>query len=144
MEPSILKSTKKILSVDPEYTVFDLDIMTHINTAFFSLHEIGLGPAEGFMIEDDIPVWTDFIVSGPNLNAVKTYVYLKVRVLFDSPSAWHLVAALEKQLTELEWRLGVDREGTDWVDPNPPRPPLSIYDEGLGEWTSGGYQVIVL
>jgi len=131
MEQSILISTKKILGIDKDYTVFDLDIITHINTAFSTLTQLGVGPANGFMIEDDTAVWSDFIPdypagaappSGDDLqyNSVKTYVFLKVRQLFDPPSTSYLITAVEKQIQELEWRLNVHREEDGWVDPNPP------------------------
>lgn len=120
MENSILKSTKKILGLDPEYTVFDLDIITHINSTFSTLTQLGVGPVDGFSIEDDSAEWADFINDDLKLNSVKTYVYLKVRLVFDTPTTSYLIAAFEKQISELEWRLNVNREDTDWVDPDPP------------------------
>jgi hypothetical protein len=121
MEQSILTSTKKILGIAEDYTVFDLDILTHINTAFSTLTQLGVGPADGFMIEDATAVWTDFdpVDDHLNFNSVKSYVFLKVRMLFDPPTTSYLITATEKQLEELEWRLNVYREGTEWVDPNP-------------------------
>lgn len=120
MENSILKSTKKILGLETEYTVFDLDIITHINTAFSTLNQLGVGPVDGFMIEDDTAEWADFLEDETKINSVKTYVYLKVRLLFDPPTTSFAITAYEKQLSELEWRLNVHREDTQWVDPNPP------------------------
>jgi hypothetical protein len=122
MEASILTSTKKILGIPDDYTVFDLDIITHINTAFSTLTQLGVGPAEGFMIEDDTAEWTDFIVDDMQYNSVKTYVYLKVRQLFDPPTTSYLITAFNEQIRELEWRLNVHREETGWADPDP-RPP---------------------
>lgn len=121
MEQSILKSTKKILAIADEYTVFDLDIITHINTAFSILTQLGVGPVEGFMIEDDTAVWTDFdpVDDHFNYNAVKSYVFLKVRQLFDPPATSYLISAVERQVEELEWRLNTHREQTEWVDPDP-------------------------
>jgi hypothetical protein len=123
MEQSILTSTKKILGIAADYTVFDLDIITHINTAFSTLTQLGVGPADGFMIEDDSAQWTDFdpVDDDRQYNAVKSYIYLRVRLLFDPPTTSYLITALEKQVQELEWRLNVYREDTDWVNPNPPR-----------------------
>jgi hypothetical protein len=123
MEQSILNSTKKILGIAADYTVFDLDIITHINTAFSTLTQLGVGPADGFMIEDDSAQWTDFdpVDDDRQYNAVKSYIYLRVRLLFDPPTTSYLITALEKQVQELEWRLNVYREDTDWVNPNPPR-----------------------
>jgi len=130
MEQSILISTKKILGVPEDYTVFDLDILTHINTAFSTLTQLGVGPANGFMIEDETAEWSDFIPDYPSdpqspsgddhrYNSVKSYVFLKVRQLFDPPATSYLISAVEKQLQELEWRLNAHREDLDWVDPDP-------------------------
>jgi hypothetical protein len=115
MEMSILNSTKKILGIAEDYTVFDLDIITHINSAFSTLTQLGVGPAEGFMIEDATAVWSDFIGDDIQYNSVKSYVFLRVRLLFDPPATSYLIAAYEKQIQELEWRLSVLREGTEWT-----------------------------
>lgn len=120
MEESILKSTKKILGIADDYTVFDLDILTHINTAFSTLTQLGVGPSEGFMIEDEDAEWVDFLGEDLILNSVRSYVYLKVRQLFDPPQTSYLIAAMEKQIAELEWRLNTHREATEWTDPDPP------------------------
>lgn len=129
MEQSILISTKKILGIAEDYTIFDLDIITHINTAFSTLTQLGVGPAEGFMIEDDTKVWTDFIADDLQYNSVKTYVFLRVRQLFDPPSTSYLITAVDNQIKELEWRLNVHREDTEWVDPDPyPEDPDAIED----------------
>lgn len=110
MEKSILKSTKKILGIDAEYTAFDLDILTHINSAFSVLNQLGIGPANGFMIEDDQITWDAFFGTDPRLNLIKTYVYLKVRMLFDPPNTSYLIDAQNKQIQEYEWRLNAFRE----------------------------------
>lgn len=120
MEQSILKSTKKILGVAPEYTAFDLDILTHLNSALSTLTELGIGPAAGFMVEDDTAVWSDFLGTDLRFNSARTYVYLKVRLAFDPPSTSFAITAFEKQIQELEWRLNTTREGDSWTDPNPP------------------------
>ena len=120
MEESILISTKKVLGIAEDYTVFDLDILTHINTALSTLTQLGIGPAEGFMISDDTAVWTDFIADDIQYNSVKSYVFLRVRQLFDPPTTSYLIAAFDRQIEELEWRLNVHREETGWVDPTPP------------------------
>lgn len=123
MESSILTSTKKILGIDAAYTAFDTDIITHINSVFFTLTQMGVGPVEGFSIADNTVDWSSFLPDGPRLNAAKTYMYLKVRMLFDPPTTSYLIDAAEKQIEQLEWRINVDREGTDWIDPDPPPPP---------------------
>lgn len=119
MEQSILTSTKKILGINGDYTVFDLDIITHINTAFSTLTQLGVGPDNGFMIEDAEAVWGDFIVETDHeYNSVKSYVFLKVRQLFDPPQTSYLISAMEKQIQELEWRLNTHREETGWTYPD--------------------------
>lgn len=122
MEQSILKSTKKTLNLAPDYTAFDLEVITHINSAFSTLTQLGVGPLEGFMIEDDKAVWDDFIVlsDDPSYNSVKSYIYLKTRMLFDPPTTSFHIEAMDRQIQEMEWRLNVNREETDWVNPNPP------------------------
>jgi hypothetical protein len=107
---SILQSTKKVLGLAPEYTVFDLDITTHINAVFSTLAQLGVGPTAGFMIIDNTAVWEDFDVPTNQLNSVKTYVPLKVRMYFDPPTTSFLIEALTKLIGELEWRLNLFRE----------------------------------
>lgn len=119
MEESILLSTKKILGLDATYTAFDLDVITHINSVFSTLTQLGLGPPNGFMIEDEGSEWAEFIGSDFNLSAVKTYVYLRVRLLFDPPTTSYHITALNEQIQELEWRLNSYRESTAWVEPVP-------------------------
>jgi hypothetical protein len=124
MEQSILLSTKKILGVAPDDDSFDLDIITHINSAFSNLHQLGIGPIDGFVIDDEEAEWADFgISSPPMLSLLKTCIYLRVRLLFDPPGTSYLLGAAERQVQEHEWRLSVLREHTDWVDPDPPGPP---------------------
>lgn len=127
MEQSILKSTKKILNVSPDDTSFDLDIMTHINNAFSTITDVGVGPEEGFVIDSDAEEWADFLDGDKvKLSKVKTVVYLSTRLIFDPPNSGFLQTALEKQLTEALWRLNVNRENTEWTDPDPAPP---IFDE---------------
>lgn len=121
MEQSILLSTKKILGLPADYTVFDHDVITHINTAFSILTQLGVGPINGYMIEGAEEMWDEFLPPlDPQYNSVKTYVYLKVRQLFDPPQTSYLISAVDNQVRELEWRLNVHREETAWVDPDPP------------------------
>lgn len=122
MSASILDSTKKILGLEADYTAFDLDIITHINTVFSDLQLLGVGPVEGFAIEDAEAEWDDFLDSDFKMNSVKTYVYLRVRLLFDPPTTSYLINSLQDQLRALEWRLNVQREGVSWIDPDPDPP----------------------
>lgn len=116
MADSILTTTKKILGIDDAYDVFDVDVITHINSAFSTLHQLGVGPTAGFAIEDASALWVDFI-NDDRMNSVRTYVYLRVRMLFDPPTTSYLVDALNEQRKELEWRLNVTRENDEWTSP---------------------------
>lgn len=132
MEMSILNSVKKILGLAPDYTVFDHDIITHINAVFFTLQQLGVGPVEGFMIEDNSETWDLFLSSDmPQVNAVKTYMFLRVRMLFDPPGTSYLINAMNEQIEEMEWRLNVRREGFAWVDPDPSDVEVTSYGFGL-------------
>ncbi len=112
MEQSILTSTKKILGLDDSYTAFDLDVITHINAAFSVLYQLGVGPTDGFSIEDDTAEWSDLStdVSNPILNLMKTYIWLWVRLNFDPPSTGYAIQAAQDQLKEYEWRMYALRE----------------------------------
>ena len=79
--------------------------------------QLGIGPTEGFMIEDSAAKWEEFLGTDKNLNPVKTYVYLRVRMLFDPPTTSFHLASLDEQRKELEWRLNVYREGREWTAP---------------------------
>ena len=120
MEQSILKSTKKILGVGPDDDSFDLDIMTHINSAFSVLTDMGVGPREGFAIEDATSKWENFFELGTNIHwmsQVKNIVYLHSRLLFDPPTSGFLLEAMNKQLEEAKVRLSMNREALMWRDP---------------------------
>lgn len=109
-DASILDSTKKILGLASDYTAFDPDIITHINSTFFTLNQLGIGPLDGYMIEGSEEKWSDYLGANINLNSVRTYMYAKVRMLFDPPTTSFAIAALEKVISEQEWRLNVKRE----------------------------------
>lgn len=104
---SILTSIKKLLGITEEYEHFDQDIIMHINSVFMTLNQLGVGPAEGFYIHDKTVLWDEYIPDPTQLQAVKTYMYLKVRVLFDPPQSSAAVEAMNRQATEWEWRLNV-------------------------------------
>jgi hypothetical protein len=116
---SILTSVKKVLNVDATYTAFDEDILMHINSVFSTLTQLGVGPATGFAIEDDTATWDAFLGTDPRLNNGKTYVCLRVRMLFDPPTTSYLIDAMKEQIRELEFRMNVYRGETAWVDPDP-------------------------
>lgn len=104
---SILSSVKKLLGIAPDYTQFDQDIIMHINAAFFTLRELGVGPIEGFSITDDTARWDDFVSDETLLGAASVYVYQKVRLAFDPPSNAALLEALKSSIQELEWRMNI-------------------------------------
>lgn len=110
MNESILTSIKKLLGITEEYTHFDADIIIHINTVFMTLHQMGVGPEEGYRITDESDVWDDYIEEDDNLEAVKTYVYLKVKMIFDPPQGGATAEAYRQTISELEWRLNFQHE----------------------------------
>lgn len=130
MSESILNSVKHTLNLAADFTPFDQDVILHINSAFSTLNQLGLGPEEGYMITDATETWDAFFGSDLRLNNIKTYVYLRVRMLFDPPTTAYLVEAMKQQILELEWRLNVYREGTEWVDPMPERIRETVLDGG--------------
>ena len=104
---SILTSIKNLLGLEEEYTQFDNDVIMHINTVFLNLTQLGVGPTEGFLIEDDTATWYDFIGDSNQLQAVKSYMYLKVKLLFDPPLSSSVIESMNRMIAELEWRLNV-------------------------------------
>ena len=108
---SILTSIKKLLGPEEDDTQFDGDIIIHINSVFMILNQLGVGPAAGFSIVDKSKTWTDYLGAEANVEAVKSYIYLKVRLIFDPPFAASLIEAIERQIAELEWRLINQVEG---------------------------------
>lgn len=131
MIQSILDSIKKSLNIDPSVTAFDEDIMLSINSVFGTLNQLGVGPEAGFQIEDKDQVWSDYIGLDTRMNDVKTYVFLRVRMLFDPPGTSYLVTAIQEQVKELEWRLNTRREAIAWFDPSTPTPPQTDFDGGF-------------
>ena len=104
---SILTSIKKLLGITEEYENFDQDIIMHINSAFMILNQLGVGPKSGFSISDKSSTWDEFIPESSNLEAVKTYVHLKVKLMFDPPLSSTVIEAIKSQINELEWRLNI-------------------------------------
>lgn len=102
---SILTSIKKMLGVDMSYTFFDSDITIYINSALSALTQLGVGPSEGFSIQDENAIWSDFIGNDPRLENVKTYTYLKVKLVFDPPQSSSHIEAIKHQINELEFRI---------------------------------------
>lgn len=124
MSGSILDDTKKLLGLDAGYTAFDLDIIMHINTVFTGLNALGIGPTAGFMITDNTATWDAFVGTDLNLNSVKTYIFMRVRMIFDPPTIAAVIDAMKEEIQKLEVLLSIKREGESWVDPDPtPAPP---------------------
>lgn len=105
---SILKTIKKLLGISEDETHFDTDLIIHINSVFSILHQLGVGPDKSFKIEGDTETWDNFVEDDTNFNDVITYMYLKVRLIFDPPASSAVMSAMERQISELEWRLNVE------------------------------------
>lgn len=108
---NILDSVKKVLGIDPAYDAFDVDIIMHVNSVLAILTQMGVGPEEGFAIKDSTETWTDFLGEDSVANLtemVKSYVCMKVRLLFDTVGiTGAALASFERVVTELEWRISV-------------------------------------
>lgn len=107
---SILMSIKKLLNVEHDDPAFDMDIGMAINAEFMTLHQLGIGPDEGFYVNDADTVWTDFSTDKTLLHSVKQYIYLKVRMIFDPPASSIVADACNNRISELEFRLNVQAE----------------------------------
>lgn len=107
---SILTSIKKLLGITEDCTDFDIDIVMHINSVFSVLTQLGVGPSNGFSIEDNTTTWDDYMSDDPKFNMIKTYIYQKVRLAFDPPSNSTVLASTERMVQELEFRLKVEAE----------------------------------
>lgn len=107
---SILTSVKKMLGITEECKDFDPDIIMHINSTLMILTQLGVGPEEGFYIEDDSSFWDDFVKDISKLEAIKTYVYMRVRLMFDPPASSSAMESTKNIMNELEWRLNIAGE----------------------------------
>lgn len=107
---SILTSIKKMLGITEEYEHFDSDIIIHINSVFMILAQLGVGPPSGFSIHDKTSTWKEFISDDTKLQLVKSYMQMKVKLLFDPPLSSAVIASMEKMISEAEWRLNLEVE----------------------------------
>ena len=107
---SILTSIKKLLGIEENCEHFDTDIIIHINSVFINLTQIGVGPPDGFRITDKTTTWDEFIKDVQNLDSIKTYVYLKVKLIFDPPMSSIVIESINRLISELEWRLNISVE----------------------------------
>lgn len=110
MDESILISVKKLLGISSEDTSFDLDVLVHINTILTNLIQMGIGPSEGFYVSGTSETWGEFIQNDLLLQQVKSYVYLKVKLLFDPPTNSSMMESFKQLANELEWRLFVEKD----------------------------------
>ncbi len=108
---SILQSVRKVMCGSEFADEFDTDLIMHINTVFNILTQLGVGPKTGYAITDENNEWSELLLSNTLLNNVKSYVYLKVRLMFDPPANQSLVTSIEKYIQELEWRINITAEG---------------------------------
>lgn len=113
---SIIPSIKKMLGLDDDYTPFDMDVIVHINSAFMKLTQLGVGPKEGFEVTDYDQTWDQFVTNNVKLGAVKNYVYLQVKMMFDPPTNSYIMDAMKQQADELGWRLNVMAESVEDFD----------------------------
>ena len=105
---SILTSVKKMLGIVEEYKHFDADLIMHINSVFSIITQLGVGPSEGFSITDDTAVWTDFLPEADkDFSLVKSYMHLKVKLIFDPPASSAILESMNRMINEFEWRLNV-------------------------------------
>jgi len=102
---SILTSVKKLLGIDAAYTHFDADLIMHINSVFSILTQLGVGPANGFSIKGKDETWKSFISDENKFALVKSYMHLKVKLLFDPPLSSAVIESVNRQISEFEWRL---------------------------------------
>lgn len=114
MVDSILTSIKKLLGIEEEYEHFDTDIIMHINSVFSTLTQLGVGPSDGFSISDKKATWNDFLKNDKNLDSVRSFVYLKVRLLFDPPTSSAVIESMNRQASEFEWRINVAADKSKW------------------------------
>ena len=104
---SILISIKKLLGIAEDYDYFDSDIIMHINSVFATLTQLGVGPEDGFSIDDESEKWEDFLPEERMLHSVMSYMFMKVKLMFDPPLSSAVIECTKEQIKELEWRLQV-------------------------------------
>lgn len=103
---SILTSIKKLIGISQEDKAFDADIIMHINSVFMTLNQLGVGPDDGFVIANDVDTWAKFLGDSSKLiQAVKTYTYLKVKMVFDPPASSSALSAMQREADTYEWRI---------------------------------------
>lgn len=122
---SILETIKKLIGVDKDYGVFDLDLIVAINSAFMILNQLGIGPDKPFSIKGSQETWTDFFGDEEIFALAKSYIYLRAKLLFDSPSSGVLHEAVERQISEFEWRMHIQADYNDSLQEEEEKEPIS-------------------
>ena len=127
MAESILQTIKRMIGPSMLSNEFDTDLVVHINSVLFDLNELVVGPREGFVVTGDTETWEDFLGEDTkNLEAVKTFIYLKVKMIFDPPTVGGVINAYEKLIKEYEWRINVA------VDPGLTKAEQTAFHNGQG------------
>lgn len=129
MDDSILATIKKMLGLDSDYSAFDSDIIVFINSAMMTLHQLGVGPQRGFVVSDFSQTWSQFLPSDKLLEAVKVYLHLSVKMVFDPPTSSFVMEAMSKQKEELEWRL---REQVEFYPGEDDQKPIEVHTVAVG------------
>lgn len=117
MGSSILDDVKQMLGIEIDDPSFDREIVLHINSVFLILNQLGVGPPDGYRIFDRSQNWNDFVSTRVDVEALKSYVYLKVRLLFDPPTSSFVLESINKMASEFEWRLNVQVDRGDFNGP---------------------------
>lgn len=128
MSDSILTTTKKALGLAADYDAFDPEIVMFINTVFSRLDDLGVGPEGGYAIEDENDLWSTYLNDDPILNRIQSYMYLRVKMLFDPPTTSFLMNAIDAQIDKMEWLINAHWERDNWVDPTISDEDLAKYD----------------
>lgn len=110
---SILQSVKKMIGVQVEFDGFDPDLIMHINSVFSILKQLGVGPDDGFVISGGDDTWQDYFAEDPIDESVKSYVGMKVKMIFDPPTTQAVIDAYQRMIGEFEWRINVEKENND-------------------------------
>lgn len=131
IENSILNTIKKMLGLDASYKAFDTDIIVLINSELMTLHQYGVGPKTGFLITGETEIWADFLPEDKLIESVKSYIYIKVRIIFDPPPSSYVLSAYQSQADEWLWRIKEQMEAYpgDVVDDSETEEDLDRYDE---------------
>lgn len=113
MNESILTSIKKLLNIEEDCTDFDEEVIVHINSVISDLYQLGVGSDGGFAIIDKDAAWKELLLDDKQLNNVKTYMYLRVKLVFDPPLSGSVISSMEREVNKLEWRINIAAESSN-------------------------------